>query len=607
EYAYNVRGWLKNINNTGNLGDDLFAFKIKYTDTDNPSGVGLFNGNIAEVDWRTASDNTWFRYTYHYDALNRITKADFNGGSTGMGTRYRLSNVDYDKNGNIKALERNGHIVADPNRNTSSDFGPMDNLVYTYEARSNRLKKVLDNGSDGHGFKDGADVATEYTYDANGNMLRDLNKGISSNISYNHLNLPTQVTLSGGNIQYIYDATGVKQKKIVSTGTTTEYAGNFIYENGSLKMFSHLEGYVEPAAKAGTYNYAYQYRDHLGNIRLTYMDVNQNNPSAVSLEILEENNYYPFGLKHKGYNDVVSANVNSVARKFGFQEQELNDELGLNWHSYKFRNYDAAIGRFFNIDPLTEDYMDWGPYVFSGNRVIDARELEGLEPFFVNYDMTFKENVETNVNAYVEAGKSISKTAEFILNPVETVKGLWNLGKALLNPVDTAEAIVDNVSQTIEDTQSTDPDVAGPALGKIMAFTAETAAGFELGNISKISKVTTVADDLVSGIVKNADDVSAFASKNQIFSAQTGVDTSKIGEYLTQMRSGNFSSSSGAAGVIHNGKYILTEGNHRMNAAIRYGLETGDLKYAQQLIDNGNFQIRNPSDLGLSVNKFPVK
>jgi hypothetical protein len=36
-----------------------------------------------------------------------------------------------------------------------------------------------------------------------------------------------------------------------------------------------------------------------------------------------------------------------------------------------------------SIDPLTEEYHTWSPYTFSGNRVIDARELEGLEPFLV--------------------------------------------------------------------------------------------------------------------------------------------------------------------------------------------------------------------------------
>jgi RHS repeat-associated protein len=66
--------------------------------------------------------------------------------------------------------------------------------------------------------------------------------------------------------------------------------------------------------------------------------------------------------------------------KYKFQGQERQDELGLNWDSFKWRNYDMAIGRFMSIDPLTEKYMDWTPYAFSGNRVVDSRELEGLEP-----------------------------------------------------------------------------------------------------------------------------------------------------------------------------------------------------------------------------------
>jgi hypothetical protein len=41
------------------------------------------------------------------------------------------------------------------------------------------------------------------------------------------------------------------------------------------------------------------------------------------------------------------------------------------------------VARFFNIDPLAEQYPTWAPYVFSGNRVIDARELEGLEPYLL--------------------------------------------------------------------------------------------------------------------------------------------------------------------------------------------------------------------------------
>src|SRR5690606_31314119 len=113
-------------------------------------------------------------------------------------------------------------------------------------------------------------------YDANGNMKTDENKGIT-NITYNHLNLPTQVNFgSTNNIEYLYDATGIKQAKKVtenSNETNTFYAGNYIYEEDgsgeSLKFFSHPEGYIEPDDNGG-YNYIYQYKDHLGNIRLSY-------------------------------------------------------------------------------------------------------------------------------------------------------------------------------------------------------------------------------------------------------------------------------------------------------------------------------------------------
>ena len=140
------------------------------------------------------------------------------------------------------------------------------------------------------------------------------------------------------------------------------------------------------------------------------------NPSTGIVKKMEENNYYPFGLKHGSYNteeivivplpqpghepgrfgkfmmqkidpvmpgeiELPSLNTQLYSGyNYKFQGQERQDELGLNWVSFKWRNYDYAIGRFMCIDPLTEEYSDWSPYVFSGNRVIDCRELEGLEP-----------------------------------------------------------------------------------------------------------------------------------------------------------------------------------------------------------------------------------
>jgi RHS repeat-associated protein len=85
--------------------------------------------------------------------------------------------------------------------------------------------------------------------------------------------------------------------------------------------------------------------------------------------------------------------------QYKFQGQERQDELGLNWDSFKWRNYDYAIGRFMNIDPLTEKFPQWSPYVFSGNIVTMARELEGLEPSFLIENNKLSQGAITVMNA----------------------------------------------------------------------------------------------------------------------------------------------------------------------------------------------------------------
>lgn len=153
-------------------------------------------------------------------------------------------------------------------------------------------------------------------------------------------------------------------------GTTTGYAGN----NGTLQFFSTPEGYMTPDGMGG-YDYVYQYKDHLGNVRLSYAE----DPSDPGMPtIIEENNYYPFGLKHKGYNTGGGNSLgNGVAEKYKtYQGQEFTDDLGLNVHEWKYRISDPAIGRFWQVDPLAEKYVYNGVYNFSENRVVDAVELE---------------------------------------------------------------------------------------------------------------------------------------------------------------------------------------------------------------------------------------
>ena len=192
DYKYNVRGWLTNINEDSNNDNDLFNFTLQYN---KPTSLenALFNGNISQTSWNTQSTNNTsnpiaYRYTYTYDALNRI-KAAFDIDNT----NYNVF-IDYDKNGNILSLFRIGHVNYE-----ATIFGAMDDLIYTYDS-GNKLLKVServirrDTTDKSFGFKDGTNRGNDYSYDANGNMISDANKAIT-NISYNHLNLPTKVDI----------------------------------------------------------------------------------------------------------------------------------------------------------------------------------------------------------------------------------------------------------------------------------------------------------------------------------------------------------------------------------------------------------------------------
>ncbi|BDW93356.1 hypothetical protein MACH07_21880 [Flagellimonas marinaquae] len=374
DYAYNIRGWLKSINkDVDNTDNDLFNFGINYNDPQH-GGTPLYNGNISGTEWNTQNtDNATKWYTYRYDALNRLEQSFFgdNSGNPNVAGRYS-TDYDYDKNGNITDLSRTG----------DDKYYTIDVLSYTYYNGGNRLKSVSDMGTDTNvnqeGFSDGNTSDTDYDYDDNGNMTTDANKGITD-IEYNHMNLPTNIVTGSGTISYVYDATGTKLRKTVGSSVTS-YAGGYVYSGNttteSLQFLSQPEGYATPNGMGG-YDYVYQYKDHLGNIRLSYTDADGNGSIDPSAEIIEENNYYPFGLKHKGYNDVTSSYGNSVAQKWKFANEEFEDDLGKNTVAYQWRDYDPAIGRFNKIDRFAEKYVHLTPYHFAANNPNFFREING--------------------------------------------------------------------------------------------------------------------------------------------------------------------------------------------------------------------------------------
>ncbi len=130
------------------------------------------------MTWKAGNESTVRGYKFTYDGLDRLLNVTY-GETAGISTnanRFSENVTGYDKNGNIKTLQRYGQTDA-------SGYGLIDNLTFTLNA--NRLSRVDDavavsTYNSGFGFKDGVKQANEYTYDSNGNLTKDLNKRIST-------------------------------------------------------------------------------------------------------------------------------------------------------------------------------------------------------------------------------------------------------------------------------------------------------------------------------------------------------------------------------------------------------------------------------------------
>jgi len=298
DYEYNIRGMLKGINKdyankSGAHADDrFFGVELSY---DWGFSNKQYNGNIAGFKWRSKGDGEQRAYGFKYDNTNRLLTADFSQFDNGVyGDNVNNMNFDvqmgngtdpmtaYDENGNIKAMKQWGL------KGSSSQL--IDDLQYEYGLRSNKLINVQENLSAGTGgtnsqivdnklgdftdrhLKDLNSVdgsQNDYVYDANGNLINDLNKNISTwsagimrpGITYNHLNLPYQVMFTkdkntqtaDGVITYIYDAAGNKLEKRVKDfhagpnrdqekNIVTTYLAGVEYENNSLQFIQHEEG-----------------------------------------------------------------------------------------------------------------------------------------------------------------------------------------------------------------------------------------------------------------------------------------------------------------------------------------------------------------------------
>jgi len=300
DYSFNIRGWPTGINRpltveTGYEENDFFNMELHYGSTMISGGISQYNGNISEQIWKNGYDEIGQGYLFQYDQANRIKSSSYcnllaNGGSNwSFSKRFDESGIDYDHSGNILDLNR-----------YMGSWGIIDSLKYR-NYNGNLLGKIddLTNVSVSGGFTDKDNGSGyDYSYDANGNMTSDYNKGISS-ITYNVLNLPNVITFSGiGTITYTYDANGNKLQKTINQTSPSKitnyyYAGDYIYRNDTLESIYHPEGRLRPVRVDTTqpisiYNlkYVYDYflKDNLGSVRSVLTTEQQSDIYAATME-----------------------------------------------------------------------------------------------------------------------------------------------------------------------------------------------------------------------------------------------------------------------------------------------------------------------------------
>lgn len=246
-----------------------------------------------------------------------------------------------------------------------------------------------------------------YDYDANGNRIRDLNKGILR-IDYNVLNLPEYIYLKDGSYEHItYDADGRKLESttgwsrysvtVPETGILTTnidsleiraglidqssrmvYTDDFIYNSSYYKKT--MNG-MFPALGIDHVQLPNGYARHIGDKELLLSskyvtDYLGNNRFVVTgSELAQSNNYYPYG-------GIWDKKVSASSQLWKFGGKELDSHT--NIYFWNFRNYEPTIGGFFTPDPLAAMNYSMSPYTFAFNNPINYIELLGLRSYKVD-------------------------------------------------------------------------------------------------------------------------------------------------------------------------------------------------------------------------------
>ena len=550
------------------------------------------------------------RYGYAYDNLNRLT-AGYYQNPNNPNSKENTESLDYDLNGNITNLYRTSVIsygtntatvidnlsyayaeggnkltgITDSSQNQTGYENYPPTYPINYDLNGNMLSMYGKGISSIHynflnlpneiymGFY--SPFYVSHMYRADGSKLR---KNTVSTVSgFHNATVTTEITdyldgfqykntkmetLGGGPDIELLLAAPVETRKAMemeafsledliepaNPGIINPMGGIIAkVKTQDLQFFPTAEGFYDYQKN----QYIYQYKDHLGNNRVSFA-----RNSAGVLEITDANDYYPFGMNHL---KTGNAFFGGSYKAYKYNGKELQ-ESGM--YDYGARFYMPDIGRWGVVDELAEKSRRFSTYTYALDNPImfvdpDGREAQQCCGKLWNMTKAYYSGL------YQGAKGTVQGTVNFVRHPINSTKSMATA--MAKDPIGTQTNMLKSVAKTFS------PMASAASIG----YTAATKGVHEAGKEAGADLTQKTIDIAVAGTLKGAGNLMTKGTTGST-KLYRGVNSTSPGyenalEGIAKPRGGS------ASPLEHN--TVTTESNYtswtsNMSVAENFGLRT---------------------------------
>ncbi|HEU0228233.1 MAG TPA: RHS repeat-associated core domain-containing protein [Arachidicoccus soli] len=243
-------------------------------------------------------------------------------------------------------------------------------IKYWYDNNGNRFRKQ--EGATDEIYVLGKDGETEAVFDANGSI-----KFFNILSGYETIGrfapTPVDLYLSNTTLNGSYEAQNsiTVENNVTVGGLTVLKAGNSIHLKSGFTAPNGTDFTAQIGTVSGTPKRYYYLKDHLGSIRVV---VDENG------DIVSSDDYDPWGMTLTGR----STNIAYLNAKYKFTGKERDTETGYDYFGARY--YDGRIGKWMQVDPLSEKYFEISPYTYARNNPLVLIDPKGTDDYYYTQD-----------------------------------------------------------------------------------------------------------------------------------------------------------------------------------------------------------------------------